>query len=59
MKILNMPRITWPATIFAINRTARVTNRTRTLTNSIRIKKGINGVGEPVGTNDESQDFGA
>ena len=59
MKTPSIPKITCPATILAINRTARVIKRTVTLTNSIIIRKGIRGVGDPVGTNEASQDLGA
>ena len=55
----SIPRITWPATIFAISRTARVINRTTTLTISMRMRNGIKGVGAPVGTKEASQDLGA
>lgn len=59
IKTPSIPRITCPATMFAINRTDSVINRTVTLTNSIIIRNGIKGVGEPVGTNEASQDWGA
>ena len=40
----------WPATIFAISRTAKVPGRIMLLIISIHTMKGIRGVGVPVGT---------
>ena len=59
MQTPNIPRMTCPATMLAIRRTAKVINRTVTLTISIKMRNGIKGVGAPVGTKEANQDLGA